>query len=146
MKKIACLGIFTVLLSGSAFAGYDNEQFRAEIAEGLDLVGARENVDVADVALLLPEAASLRTEVLAVLGGGAMQIDTREFLVVGKGEGIGEIRYIQTVADRNSLGLVRKWDVGSKIARGRINTAASRIACAIAGVADRKNVSIEIGC
>ena len=50
MKKIACLGIITVLLSGSAFAGYDNEQFRAEIAEGLDLVGARENVDVADVA------------------------------------------------------------------------------------------------
>lgn len=75
-----------------------------------------------------------------------MQIDTREFLVVGKGEGIGEIRYIQTVADRNSLGLVRKREVGSKIARGRINTAASRIACAIAGVADRKNVSIEIGC
>lgn len=107
---------------------------------------AQKTRDVADVALLLPDAASLRTEVLAVLGGGAVQIDAREFLVVGKGEGVGEVRCVQTVADRNSLGLVRKWEVGPKIARGRINTTTSRIARAIAGVADRKNVSIEIGC
>ena len=107
---------------------------------------AQKTRDVADVALGLPDAASLRAQVLAVLRGGAMQIDARELFVVGKGKSVCEVRRVQTVSDRNSLGLVREGEVGSKIARGRVNTTASRVAGTVAAVADRKNVSIEIGC
>lgn len=47
MKKISILGIFAVVLSyGSAFAAYSDDQFQAEVLEGLDIVGARANVDV----------------------------------------------------------------------------------------------------
>lgn len=48
MKKISYLGILSVLLSWPAFAGYNNELFRAEVTEGLDLVGARANADLPD--------------------------------------------------------------------------------------------------
>lgn len=50
MKKISYFGILSVLLSVPAFASYDENMFQAEILEGLDLVGARANADVADPA------------------------------------------------------------------------------------------------
>ena len=50
MKKISYLGILSVLLATPAFAEYSDEQFRAEVLEGLDLVAARANVDVPDPA------------------------------------------------------------------------------------------------
>ena len=101
--------------------------------------------DVADVALGLPDALSLRAHVLAVLRGGAMQTHSGEFLVVREGEGVCDVLRVQTVSDRNWLALQRKWEEGSEIARGCIHAAVPRITRAIAAVADRKNVSIEIG-
>lgn len=50
MKKISYVGILAVLLTGPSFAGYSDEQFRNEIIEGLDLIGARANVDKPDAA------------------------------------------------------------------------------------------------
>lgn len=42
MKKISYIGLFSVLFSATAAcAGYDNEKFQDEIAEGLDLIQAR---------------------------------------------------------------------------------------------------------
>lgn len=46
MKKISYLGILSVLIAMPAFASYSDEQFRDEVTEGLDLVAAREKVDL----------------------------------------------------------------------------------------------------
>ncbi len=51
MKKISYFGILAVILPSVALAGYSDRGFQAEVTEGLDLVGARKNVDaVPDVA------------------------------------------------------------------------------------------------
>ncbi len=50
MKNISYLGFLSILAITPAFGAYDAEQFRNEIAEGVDLVGVRENIDKPDVA------------------------------------------------------------------------------------------------
>lgn len=50
MKKISYLVVLPMLLATPALASYSDDQFRAEILEGLDLVSARANVDVPDPA------------------------------------------------------------------------------------------------
>ncbi len=50
MKKISYLGMLFALLATPATAAYSDEQFRAEVIEGLDLIGARANVDRPDAA------------------------------------------------------------------------------------------------
>lgn len=50
MRKISYIGLLSVLLAGPAMATYSDEMFRNEIAEGVDLVGARANVDKPDAA------------------------------------------------------------------------------------------------
>lgn len=48
MKKLLCFGAFVAatITCGGAIAGDENKRFQAEVLEGLDLIGARENVDV----------------------------------------------------------------------------------------------------
>lgn len=48
MKLIHCIGTVAILMgiTESAYATHTNRQFRAEIAEGLDVVGAKLNADV----------------------------------------------------------------------------------------------------
>ena len=50
MKKISYLGILSVLFATPAFAAYNSEQFISEVIEGVDLIGARANVDKPDAA------------------------------------------------------------------------------------------------
>lgn len=50
MKKISYIGILIALITTPALAEYSDELFQAEILEGLDLVGARANVDEPDSA------------------------------------------------------------------------------------------------
>ncbi len=50
MKKISYLSFLAALLITPAMAEYSNEKFQAEILEGLDLVGVRENIDKPDLA------------------------------------------------------------------------------------------------
>lgn len=50
MKKISYLGVFSVFLALPAMAEYNNDQFRAEVLEGVDLVAARENINKPDLA------------------------------------------------------------------------------------------------
>lgn len=49
MQKISYLGIFAILLATPAMA-YDADKFRAEVLEGVDLVGARNTIDNPDPA------------------------------------------------------------------------------------------------
>ncbi len=47
MKKISCLGILAaVAITGTADARYSNKDFQREVLTGLDIVSARETVDV----------------------------------------------------------------------------------------------------
>lgn len=48
--------------------------------------------DVADVAVFLPYAFSLRAQILTILRGRAMEIDSGELFVVGKRNGVCEVR------------------------------------------------------
>ena len=50
MKKISLLSILMISFSMPVFAGYSPDAFKAEIIEGLDLVSARENVDLPEFA------------------------------------------------------------------------------------------------
>lgn len=45
MKKISYLGILSVLLATPALAEYTDEQFKAEVMEGLDLISVQANID-----------------------------------------------------------------------------------------------------
>jgi hypothetical protein len=50
MKKISLLSLFFAMFAacGGAIAGYDDQQFRAEVQKGLDILAARANVDVVE--------------------------------------------------------------------------------------------------
>ena len=50
MKRLSYLAALFVLITTPAMAEYSDKLFRAEIKEGLDLVGARINVDLPDPA------------------------------------------------------------------------------------------------
>ncbi len=46
MKKISYLGLVVAMIATSANAGYSDKKFRSEVLQGLDIIGARANVDV----------------------------------------------------------------------------------------------------
>lgn len=85
MKKISYLGILAVLITAPATAAYSDDQFRSEVLEGLDLVGARANVDKPDAA---PGELGLDVYQTADAGYNSdmqMFIPTRMYLRAGAG-------------------------------------------------------------
>lgn len=76
MKKISYLGVLLAICGGfSANAGYDNKKFQSEIAEGLDLIGARETIETTPVVA----PGELGAEVYEVVG--AVNDDTVKMFI-----------------------------------------------------------------
>lgn len=92
MKKISYLGIVLAALGGTAAnAAYDSVKFQAEIAEGLDIIGAKKTVDVTPVVA----PGELGAEVYEVAGAFnddtvKMFIPTSMYVRMGGGLNLGD--------------------------------------------------------
>ena len=105
MKQISWFGVLAVLMPmASGAAGYSNSAFQREVKTGLDLVGARANVDV------LPDTApgELGADVYQTVGAAdnadtQMFIPTTMYVRMGAGLNLGFATDRRKLAMKNSM-------------------------------------------